>query len=158
MRRTSTIVTCGLLATMFLASGCRVERTRAQRYRAREIQGVLNAESARLAEQGSVAREDFERVVGMYHDLTTSVIRSAEAEPLRVQDAEDYLDRRAVEVRELPAFEQRSPRAQADFDKTMQAQKLAPWKQWRGRKLARERRKELTKAQQRAEVQSAPQD
>ncbi|MFI4896960.1 MAG: hypothetical protein ACIARR_03960 [Phycisphaerales bacterium JB059] len=155
MRRTSTIVTCGLLATLLIAQGCRVERTRSQRYRAREIQGVLNSEAARLAEQGSVSREDFERLVGMYHDLTTSVIRSAEAKPLRVQDAEDELDRLAVEVKGLPAFEQRSERAQAEFDETMRAQKMAPWKQWRGRKLARERRKDLIEAQKRAEANVA---
>lgn len=158
MRRTSTIVTCGLLATLLIAQGCRVERTRGQRYRAREIQGVLNAEAARLAEQGSVSREDFERLVGMYHDLTTSVIRSAEAKPLRVQDAEDDLDRLAVEVMGLPAFQQRPEQAKADFERTMRDQKLAPWKQWRGRKLARERRKAMIEAQKRAEAGAAQQD
>jgi len=158
MRRTSTIVTCVLLGTMVLASGCRVERTRAQRYRAREIQGVLNSEAARLAEQGVVNRAEFEHFVSLYNDLTTSVIRSAEAKPLRVQDAEDDLDRLAVEVRGLPAFVQRSPEAQADFDETMRAQKLAPWKQWRGRKLARERRKELIEAQRRAEASGSTED
>lgn len=158
MRRTSTIVTCGLLATLLIAQGCRVERTRGQRYRAREIQGVLNSEAARLAEQGSVSRQDFERVVGLYHDLTTSVIRSAEAKPLRVQDAEDDLDRLAVEVKGLPAFEQRTPQAQSDFDRTMRDQKMAPWKQWRGRKLARERRKDLVDAQKRAGANEAVQD
>ena len=143
MKRTTAVAVCVLLAGTMVLTGCRVERTSGQRTRAREIQGVLNSEAARLADQGMVAREDFERLVGHYQDLTLAVIRSAEARPIRVQDAEDELNRLAREVKELEAYQQRSEKAQRDFERAMDRGEMAPWKQWRGRRLVRERRKAL---------------
>ncbi len=143
MKRTTAVAVCVLLAGTAVLSGCRVERTRGQRSRAREIQGVLNSEAARLAGQGMIAQEDFERIVGHYQDLTLAVIRSAEARPIRVQDAEDELNRLAAEVKDLEAYQQRSDRAQRDFEHAMDRGEMAPWKQWRGRRLVRERRKAL---------------
>ncbi len=152
MNRTTAVGVCVLMAGTMVLGGCRVERTRGQRSRAREIQGVLNSEAARLAQSDSIAREDFERVVGYYHDLTLAVIRSAEARPIRVQDAEDELDRLALEVQDLGAFQDRTPRAQNDFEHTMASGQMPAWKQWRGRRLVRERRKALNAEQQKEQA------
>lgn len=154
MNRTTTVAVCVLLAGTAVLTGCRVERTKGQRTRAREVQGVLNSEAARLAEQPTISREEFERLAMLYDDLTLAVIRSAEAKPLRVQDAEDTLDRLAIEVKELPAYQDRSARAHSDFERTMEKNQLPAWKQWRGRRLARERRKEIIQEQKQAGVES----
>jgi len=158
MKRTSAVVVCALLAGGTLLGGCRVERTRGQRDRAREIQGVLNSEAARLAESDVIAREDFERLVGHYQDLTLAVIRSAEARPIRVQDAEDELDRLAIEVKELRAFQEREARAQKDFERAMDKGEMPPWKQWRGRRLVRERRAAIIEQQQKEEASASGSD
>ncbi|MEZ6243857.1 MAG: hypothetical protein R3B57_12540 [Phycisphaerales bacterium] len=158
MKRTSAVVVCALLAGAMFLGGCRVERTRGQRSRAREIQGVLNSEAARLAESDTISREDFERLVGQYNDLTLAVIRSAEARPIRVQDAEDELNRLAIEVKDLEAFKEREARAQKDFERKMDKGELAPWKQWRGRRLVRERRKAIIEQEQKKEQAAAEGD
>lgn len=130
--KTSALVAA--VATLTLASGCRVERTTGQRHQARAISTILDAESMRLNEQplSETTLEDYAHLNAMYQDLLHASIRSGEAEPLSVQEAEDLLRRVASEARMLPAYQSWSPEAQKNFEENFWRFRLKKWQQWRG--------------------------
>ncbi|MEM9372740.1 MAG: hypothetical protein AAGA55_03775 [Planctomycetota bacterium] len=132
-RRTAIAISLGLAAVSTL-TGCRVERTEGQRHQARAIDTVLRAESARLnaSPLSDQALEDYARVNNMYQELLHAAIRSGEAEPLTVQEAEDKLREIASEARLLPAYQQWSPEAQKNFEEQFWRFRLQKWQMWRG--------------------------
>ena len=117
-----------------LSSGCRVERTTGQRHQARAIDTILRAEAIRLNEQplSETTLEDYAHLNAMYQDLLHAAIRSGEAEPLTVQEAEDLLRKVASEARMLPAFQEWSPESQKNFEENFWRFRLKKWQQWRG--------------------------
>jgi hypothetical protein len=132
-RRTAIAMSLGLVALSTL-TGCRVERTEGQRHQARAIDTVLRAESARLnaSNLSDQTLEDYARVNAMYQDLLHATVRSAEAEPLTVQEAEDKLREIASEARLLPAYQDWSPEAQKNFEEQFWRFRLKKWQMWRG--------------------------
>lgn len=122
------------LAAVSTMTGCRVERTEGQRHQARAIDTVLRAESARLNESplSEQTLEDYARVNNMYQELLHAAIRSGEAEPLTVQEAEDKLRVIASEARLLPAYQSWSPEAQKNFEEQFWRFRLKKWQMWRG--------------------------
>ena len=121
-------------AVLALSSGCRVERTTGQRHQARAVDTILRAEALRLNEQplSETTLEDYAHLNAMYQDLLHASIRSGEAEPLTVQEAEDLLRKVASEARMLPAFQEWSPEAQKNFEENFWRFRLKKWQQWRG--------------------------
>ena len=121
-------------AVLTLSSGCRVERTTGQRHQARAIDTILRAEAMRLNEEpmSETTLEDYAHLNAMYQDLLHAAIRSGEAEPLSVQEAEDLLREVASEARMLPAFQEWSPEAQKNFEENFWRFRLKKWQQWRG--------------------------
>jgi predicted nucleic-acid-binding protein len=121
-------------AVLTLSSGCRVERTTGQRHQARAIDTILRAEAMRLNEEplSETTLEDYAHLNAMYQDLLHAAIRSGEAEPLSVQEAEDLLSEVASEARMLPAFQEWSPEAQKNFEENFWRFRLKKWQQWRG--------------------------
>lgn len=117
-----------------LSSGCRVERTTGQRHQARAVDTILRAEAMRLNEQplSETTLEDYARLNAMYQDLLHAAIRSGEAEPLTVQEAEDLLREVASQARMLPAFQEWSPESQKNFEENFWRFRLKKWQQWRG--------------------------
>jgi hypothetical protein len=122
------------LAFATVLTGCRVERTEGQRHQARAIDTVLRAESARLNEAplSEQTLEDYARLNAMYTELLHAAVRSGEAEPLTVQEAEDKLRTIASEARLLPAYQDWSPEAQKNFEEQFWRFRLKKWQQWRG--------------------------
>ncbi len=122
------------LAAVSTMTGCRVERTEGQRHQARAIDTVLRAESARLNESplSEQTLEDYARLNNMYQELLHAAIRSGEAEPLTVQEAEDKLRVIASEARLLPAYQSWSPEAQKNFEEQFWRFRLKKWQMWRG--------------------------
>lgn len=122
------------LAVVTVLSGCRVERTEGQRHQARAIDTVLRAESARLNEAplSEQTLEDYARLNALYQELLHAAVRSGEAEPLTVQEAEDKLRVIASEARLLPAYQSWSPEAQKNFEEQFWRFRLKKWQQWRG--------------------------
>lgn len=122
------------LAVVTLLSGCRVERTEGQRHQARAIDSILRAEAIRLNEASlsEETLEDYARLNGMYQELLHAAVRSGEAEPLTVQEAEDKLRAIASEARLLPAYQDWSPEAQKNFEEQFWRFRLQKWQQWRG--------------------------
>jgi hypothetical protein len=122
------------LAAVSTMTGCRVERTEGQRHQARAIDTVLRAESARLNESplSEQTLEDYARLNNMYQELLHAAIRSGEAEPLTVQEAEDKLRVIASEARLLPAYQSWSPEAQKNFEEQFWRFRLQKWQMWRG--------------------------
>lgn len=122
------------LAFATVLTGCRVERTEGQRHQARAIDTILRAESARLnqAELSEQTLEDYARVNALYQELLHAAVRSGEAEPLTVQEAEDKLRAIASEARLLPAYQDWSPEAQKNFEEQFWRFRLKKWQQWRG--------------------------
>ncbi len=125
-----------LAGAMILAgsTGCRVERTTGQRHQARAIDTILRAEAMRLnALPGDEQTlEGYAHLNAMYQDLLHAAIRSGEAEPLTVQEAEDLLRQVASEARTLPAFQEWSPESQKNFEENFWRFRLKKWQQWRG--------------------------
>lgn len=121
-------------AAVSVLSGCRVERTEGQRHQSRAIDSVLRAESARLNEAplSEQTLEDYARLNAMYQELLHAAVRSGEAEPLTVQEAEDKLRAIASEARLLPAYQDWSPEAQKNFEEQFWRFRLKKWQQWRG--------------------------
>lgn len=135
MNRTAkTVFVLAGAAVLALSSGCRVERTTGQRHQARAIDSVLRAEAMRLNEapMSETTLEDYAHLNAMYQDLLHASIRSGEAEPLTVQEAEDLLRKVASEARMLPAFQEWSPDAQKNFEENFWRFRLKKWQQWRG--------------------------
>ncbi len=122
------------LAAVSTMTGCRVERTEGQRHQARAIDTVLRAESARLNESplSEQTLEDYARLNNMYQELLHAAIRSGEAEPLTVQEAEDKLRVIASDARLLPAYQSWSPEAQKNFEEQFWRFRLQKWQMWRG--------------------------
>lgn len=132
-----TVKTLGIVAGAALlafSSGCRVERTTGQRHQARAVDTILRAEAMRLNEQpmSEATLEDYAHLNAMYQDLLHAAIRSGEAEPLTVQEAEDLLRVVASEARMLPAYQNWSPEAQKNFEENFWRFRLKKWQQWRG--------------------------
>jgi hypothetical protein len=121
-------------AVLALSSGCRVERTTGQRHQARAVDSILRAEALRLndAPNSETTLEDYAHLNAMYQDLLHAAIRSGEAEPMTVQEAEDLLRVVASEARMLPAFQEWSPEAQKNFEENFWRFRLKKWQQWRG--------------------------
>jgi predicted nucleic-acid-binding protein len=121
-------------AVLALSSGCRVERTTGQRHQARAVDSILRAEALRLndAPISETTLEDYAHLNAMYQDLLHAAIRSGEAEPMTVQEAEDLLRVVASEARMLPAFQEWSPEAQKNFEENFWRFRLKKWQQWRG--------------------------
>lgn len=115
-------------------TGCRVERTEGQRHQARAIDTILRAESARLnaSELSEQTLEDYARLNAMYAELLHAAVRSGEAEPLTVQEAEDKMREIASEARLLPAYQSWSPEAQKNFEEQFWRFRLKKWQMWRG--------------------------
>ena len=135
MNRTAkTLVIVAGAALLALSSGCRVERTTGQRHQARAVDTILRAEAMRLNEQplSETTLEDYAHLNAMYQDLLHAAIRSGEAEPLTVQEAEDLLRVVASEARMLPAYQEWSPEAQKNFEENFWRFRLKKWQQWRG--------------------------
>ncbi len=135
MNRTAkTLILVAGVAVLALSSGCRVERTTGQRHQARAVDTILRAEAMRLNEQplSETTLEDYAHLNAMYQDLLHAAIRSGEAEPLTVQEAEDLLRKVASEARMLPAFQEWSPEAQKNFEENFWRFRLKKWQQWRG--------------------------
>ncbi len=130
--KTTLLVAAGAVLTF--SSGCRVERTTGQRHQARAISTILDAESMRLNQEplSETTLEDYARLNAMYQDLLHAAIRSGEAEPLSVQEAEDLLRVVASEARMLPAYQTWSPEAQKNFEENFWRFRLKKWQQWRG--------------------------
>ena len=122
------------LALVTVLTGCRVERTEGQRHQARAIDSVLRAEALRLNEASlsEETLEDYARLNAMYQELLHAAVRSGEAEPLTVQEAEDKLRAIASEARLLPAYQTWSPEAQKNFEEQFWRFRLKKWQQWRG--------------------------
>ena len=133
-RKAKTLVIVAGAAVLALSSGCRVERTTGQRHQARAVDTILRAEAMRLNEQplSETTLEDYAHLNAMYQDLLHAAIRSGEAEPLTVQEAEDLLRKVASEARMLPAFQAWSPEAQKNFEENFWRFRLKKWQQWRG--------------------------
>jgi len=121
-------------AVLALSSGCRVERTTGQRHQARAVDTILRAEALRLNEAplSETTLEDYAHLNAMYQDLLHAAIRSGEAEPMTVQEAEDLLRVVASEARMLPAYQEWSPEAQKNFEENFWRFRLKKWQQWRG--------------------------
>lgn len=135
MNRTAkTLVIIAGAAVLTLSSGCRTERTTGQRHQARAVDTILRAEAMRLndAPMSETTLEDYAHLNAMYQDLLHAAIRSGEAEPLTVQEAEDLLREVASEARMLPAFQEWSPEAQKNFEENFWRFRLKKWQQWRG--------------------------
>lgn len=139
MKRTakSTVKATALVAavaTLTFASGCRVERTTGQRHQARAISTILDAEAIRLNQEpmSETTLEDYAHLNAMYQDLLHAAVRSGEAEPLSVQEAEDLLRQVASEARMLRAYQTWSPEAQKNFEENFWRFRLKKWQQWRG--------------------------
>ncbi len=122
------------IALLTVSTGCRVERTTGQRHQARAVDTILRAEAMRLNQEPmtETTLEDYAHLNAMYQDLLHASIRSGEAEPLTVQEAEDLLRRVASEARMLPAFQNWSPEAQKNFEENFWRFRLKKWQQWRG--------------------------
>lgn len=133
-RTVKTLIIVAGASVLALSSGCRVERTTGQRHQARAIDTILRAEAIRLNEQplSETTLEDYARLNAMYQDLLHAAIRSGEAEPLTVQEAEDLLRKVASEARMLPAFQEWSPESQKNFEENFWRFRLKKWQQWRG--------------------------
>jgi len=129
----SLIIVAGATLLAF-SSGCRVERTTGQRHQARAVDTILRAEAMRLNAQpiSETTLEDYAHLNAMYQDLLHAAIRSGEAEPLTVQEAEDLLRKVASEARMLPAFQEWSPESQKNFEENFWRFRLKKWQQWRG--------------------------
>lgn len=133
-RRTMLSVGVVALGALSVTTGCRVERTEGQRHQARAIDTILRAEAARLnnAPMSEQTLEDYAHLNAMYQDLVHAAVRSGEAEPLTVQEAEDKLRELASEARLLPAFQSWSPEAQKNFEEQFWRFRLKKWQMWRG--------------------------
>lgn len=133
-RKAKTLVIVAGAAVLALSSGCRVERTTGQRHQARAVDTILRAEALRLNDQpmSETTLEDYAHLNAMYQDLLHAAIRSGEAEPLTVQEAEDLLREVASEARMLPAFQEWSPESQKNFEENFWRFRLKKWQQWRG--------------------------
>tara|TARA_R110002094_G_C4781529_1_gene201298 strand:- start:80 stop:505 length:426 start_codon:yes stop_codon:yes gene_type:complete len=133
-RTVRTLIIVAGASVLALSSGCRVERTTGQRHQARAIDTILRAEAIRLNEQplSETTLEDYAHLNAMYQDLLHAAIRSGEAEPLTVQEAEDLLRKVASEARMLPAFQEWSPESQKNFEENFWRFRLKKWQQWRG--------------------------
>jgi len=129
-----TLIIVAGAAVLAFSSGCRVERTTGQRHQARAVDTILRAEAMRLndAPMSETTLEDYAHLNAMYQDLLHASIRSGEAEPLTVQEAEDLLRVVASEARMLPAFQEWSPEAQKNFEENFWRFRLKKWQQWRG--------------------------
>lgn len=132
-----TIGICAAALAVASTTGCRVERTRGQRHQVRALDAVLQAEADRLAavdgsRDPAATIEDYRRLVDMYADLTNSMVRSATAKPISVQEAEDDLILLADECRGLDAYRAWSPDTQVNFERQFWRNRLQPWQQWRG--------------------------
>ncbi|MBO6512617.1 MAG: hypothetical protein JJ974_01460 [Phycisphaerales bacterium] len=127
------VILAGALV-LALSSGCRVERTTGQRHQARAIDTILRAEAGRLNDEplAEGTLEDYAHLNQLYIDLVNAAVRSGEADPLTVQEAEDELRRIASEARQLEAFRMWSPEAQANFEESFWRFRLKKWQQWRG--------------------------
>jgi hypothetical protein len=123
-----------LLSVLLVQGGCRVERTTGQRHQARAIDTILRAEAERLNDMpmSENTLEGYAHLNTLYRDLLNAAVRSGEAEPLTVQQAEDELRRIASEARQLPAFLSWSPEAQTNFEESFWRFRLKKWQQWRG--------------------------
>ena len=135
LRLTTTICLVALAGASL--TGCRVERTRGQRHQVRALDAVLQAEADRLAATDASANpsgtiEDYRRLVDLYADLTNSMVRSATADPIRVQQAEDELILLADEARGLESYRAWNPDTQLNFERQFWRNRLTPWQQWRG--------------------------
>ena len=133
-RTVKTLIIVAGASVLALSSGCRVERTTGQRHQARAVDTILRAEAMRLNEQplSETTLEDYAHLNAMYQDLLHAAIRSGEAEPLTVQEAEDLLRKVASEARMLPAFQEWSPESQKNFEENFWRFRLKKWQQWRG--------------------------
>ncbi|GJM18703.1 MAG: hypothetical protein DHS20C14_09160 [Phycisphaeraceae bacterium] len=127
------------LATITAAplTGCRVERTRGQRHQVRALDAVLQAEADRLSVLSPSAdpeglAQDYRLLVEMQSDLINSMVRSASAEPIRVQQAEDDLILLADEARGLESYRSWSADTQLNFERQFWRNRLQPWQMWRG--------------------------
>jgi hypothetical protein len=131
---TKTIAVCAGAVLLACSTGCRVERTEGQRHQARAIDSILRAEAMRLNQQPNSEQtlEGYAHLNALYQDLVHAAIRSGEAEPLTVQEAEDLLREIASEARTLPAFMEWSPEAQKNFEENFWRFRLKKWQQWRG--------------------------
>ncbi len=135
MNRTAkTLIIVAGAAVLAFSSGCRVERTTGQRHQARAVDTILRAEAIRLndAPMSETTLEDYAHLNAMYQDLLHAAIRSGEAEPLTVQEAEDLLRVVASEARMLPAYQEWSPESQKNFEENFWRFRLKKWQQWRG--------------------------
>ena len=119
IRLTPIVIVASTLVLAF-SSGCRVERTTGQRHQARAIDTILRAEADRLNDQSlsEGTLEDYAHLNQLYIDLVNAAVRSGEADPLTVQEAEDELRRIASEARQLEAFHMWSPESQANFEES----------------------------------------
>jgi|TARA_R110002072_G_scaffold149934_2_gene298016 hypothetical protein len=133
IRLTPIVIVASTLVLAF-SSGCRVERTTGQRHQARAIDTILRAEADRLNDQSlsEGTLEDYAHLNQLYIDLVNAAVRSGEADPLTVQEAEDELRRIASEARQLEAFHMWSPESQANFEESFWRFRLKKWQQWRG--------------------------
>ena len=133
IRLTPIVIIASTLVLAF-SSGCRVERTTGQRHQARAIDTILRAESNRLndATLSEQTLEQYAHVNALYRDLVNAAVRSGEADPLTVQEAEDELRRIASQARQLDAFRMWSPESQANFEESFWRFRLKKWQQWRG--------------------------
>lgn len=131
---TKTIAVCAGAVVLACSTGCRVERTTGQRHQARAIDTILRAEAMRLNNQpmSEQTLEGYAHLNAMYQDLLHAAIRSGEAEPLTVQEAEDLLREVASEARTLEAYQGWSPEAQKNFEENFWRFRLKKWQQWRG--------------------------
>ena len=137
MKKRIAIGICLAALTAGPLTGCRVERTRGQRHQVRAIETVLQNESARLATLNPNTdpqrmQEEYDALLGMYSDLVNGMVRSATAEPLRVQEAEDEFILLADEVRGLETYKNWDPDTQLNFERQFWRNRLQPWQMWRG--------------------------
>jgi len=132
------ILKTSILASLVLGAAsmcaCRVERTTGQRHQARAIDTILRAEHERLNDEplSESTLEGYAHLTALYRDLINATVRSGEAEPLSVQEAEDELRRIASQARRLDAFLGWSPEAQQNFEESFWRFRLKKWQQWRG--------------------------
>lgn len=133
IRLTPIVIVASTLVLAF-SSGCRVERTTGQRHQARAIDTILRAEADRLNDESlsEGTLEDYAHLNQLYIDLVNAAVRSGEADPLTVQEAEDELRRIASEARQLEAFHMWSPESQSNFEESFWRFRLKKWQQWRG--------------------------
>ena len=137
MKARGTIGICAAALLVASSTGCRVERTRGQRHQVRALDAVLQAEADRLAEveiadDPAATAQEYRELVDLYSDLVNNMVRSATAEPIRVQQAEDNLILLADEARGLPAYQSWDPDTQLNFERQFWRNRLQPWQQWRG--------------------------